>query len=191
MADLAAQENYIFPVVGLTNNKSINVRQSKWFLSASEVFRIFDGIVLQVLKLVTDQRVATKVPIKAVLLVGGFGQSTYLQERLAAHMGADIPVLQTENAWTAVVKGAVLKGLAQVSPEKAAVMKVVDRKARKHYGFELAVPYTQHEHTALASKRRWDSYNAQWEVDVMQWFIKRVSATRHLVCQESFVRLLI
>lgn len=51
-----------------------------------------------------------------------------------------IPILQLENAWTEAIEGPVMKGLAEVnSLERAAAMKVVDRKARKHYGFELSV----------------------------------------------------
>lgn len=142
----------------------MKIRRNHWFL----VFRIFDGIVLQVIRLVTDQRVATGVDIKAVLLVGGCGQSTYLRERLEAHMGPNIPVVQLQNAWTAVVEGAVMRGLAQVNPERASIVKVVDRKARKHYGFVLAVAYNPYMHGQIRSQRRWDNYNARWEVDVIQ-----------------------
>lgn len=143
-------------------------------MSANEVFRIFDGVVLEVLKLVTDQRAATQVGIKAVVLVGGFGQSTYLRERLEAHLGRDIPVLQPADAWTAVVQGAVLKGLAAVAPERASVMRVINRKARKHYGFELFMPYRQDLHAQIDHKKTWDLYSGQWQVSVMQWFLKKV-----------------
>lgn len=173
MADLPDQQ-YTFPVHGLEDNKDLRIMRNNWTVTAPDVFRIFDGIILQVLKLVTDQRVATQVDIKAILLVGGFGQSMYLRERLEAHVGKGIPVLQPDNAWTAVVEGAVMKGLAQVVPERAAVMKVIDRKARKHYGFELSVAYNHGVHAQLESKRRWDNYHARWEVDVMQWFIRKV-----------------
>lgn len=152
----------------------MKVRGNRWYVTAPEVFRIFDTVVLETLKLVTNQRLATQVDIKAIILVGGFGQSTHLRERIEAHMGGNIPVLQPENACTAVVEGAVMKGLAQVNPERAAVMKVVDRKARKHYGFELSIAYNNRVHAQLDNTKRWDHYNSRWEVDVMQWFIKKV-----------------
>lgn len=176
LADLPAAE-YSFPVVGLEDNKDLKIRRNYWYVTAPTVYKIFEEVILKILKLVTDQRAATQVGIKAIILVGGFGQSTYLRERLEVHVGNSIPILQPENAWTAVVEGAVMKGLAQVNPERAAVMKVVDRKARKHYGFQLSVAYNNRVHAQLHDKTRWDGYNARWEVDVMQWFIKRVRCT--------------
>lgn len=54
-----------------------------------------------------------------------------------------------------------MKGLAQVNSERAAVMKVVDRKARKHYGFELSVAYNHLVNVQLDHRKRWDNYNAR------------------------------
>lgn len=142
--------------------------------------------ILDILKLITDQRAAAQVAIKAIILVGGFGQSTYLRERLEAYTGGNIPVLQPENAWTAVVEGAVMKDPAKVNPERAAVMKVVDRKARKHYGFEFSVAYNHPVHAQLDHKKRWDGYNARWEAEVMQWFIKRVLYAAWTICSRVF-----
>lgn len=167
-------ETYTFPVEGLEDNRALRIRRSRWTVTAPEVFRVFDSIILQVLKLVTDQRAATQVDVSAVFLVGGFGQSVYLQERLQTHLGERIQVIQPTNPWTAVVEGAVLKGLARVAPERDQVIKVVDRKARKHYGFELSVAYHHNLHGQIQDKKRWDTYTGQWEVDVMQWFIKKV-----------------
>lgn len=173
MADLPA-ETYTFPVVGLEDNRHLKIRRSRWTVTAPEVLRVFDGVVLQVLKLVADQRAATRVDVRAVFLVGGFGQSIYLQERLQAHLGERIRVLRPQNPWTAVVEGAVLRGLARVAPERDQVVKVVDRRARKHYGFLLSVPYDHNLHSELQNQRRWDSYDGQWVVSVMQWFVKKV-----------------
>lgn len=175
MADLPA-ETYTFHVDGLEDNRALRIKRSRWTLTAPEVFRVFDGIVLQVLKLVTDQRAATHVDTKAVFLVGGFGQSIYLRQRLEAHLGPRVPVLLPTNAWTAVVEGAVLRGLARFAPERDHVIKIVDRKARKHYGFELSVGYDHSRHAEIQHTRRWDTYHGRWEVDTMNWFIKKVAS---------------
>lgn len=43
-----------------------------------------------------NQISATKNPVKAVLLVGGFGQSAYLRERIRSAVGG-IEVMQSPN----------------------------------------------------------------------------------------------
>lgn len=173
MADISTM-TFEFDVTGLADNKSLNVRRSRWRLSGAEVFRIFDGVILQILKLVTDQRAASQVEIKAIVLVGGLGQSLYVRERLQAHMGESIAVLQPGNAWTAVVQGAVMKGLAEVIPEHGTIT-ILNRKARKHLGFELSIPFSPTLHSEIAWKKRWDPFRGSFVVKVIQWFIKKVS----------------
>lgn len=170
-----------FPVVGLEDNKDLKVRSSKWTVAGPEILRVFEEVILQVLKLVTDQQVATQVDIKAVLLVGGFGQSAYLQERLRSELKNDIRILRPDNSWTAVVEGAVMRGLARVVPERKQNIKIVARKARRHYGFELAMIYSHHRHAEISHLKQFDHYSGQWEVMVMQWFIKKVSFSQLLL----------
>ena len=43
---------------------------------------IFEPVIKEVISLVLSQIKATKREVKAVLLVGGFGSSAYLRERL-------------------------------------------------------------------------------------------------------------
>lgn len=78
---------------------------------------------------------STNKTIRAVLLVGGFGQNNYLKERLRSTLGSSVAVLQPPNAWTAVVRGAVMMGLANANSKYAAVG-IESRAARKHYGVE-------------------------------------------------------
>lgn len=172
MADISTM-TFEFDVTGLADNRDLNVRRSRWRLRGSEVFRIFDGVILQILKLVTDQRAASQVEIKAIVLVGGLGQSLYVRERLQAHMGENFPVFQPGNAWTAVVQGAVMQGLAEVVPDHGTIT-ILNRKARKHLGFELSIPFNPTLHSKIASKKYWDAYNGHWAVSVIQWFINKV-----------------
>ena len=128
------------------------------------------------IKLVKEQIAAAKVSIKAVLLVGGFGASNYLKERLRGSIDPTIQIMQPPNAWLAVVHGAVMKGLAQDSPDKLTMLRVQNRKGRKHYGTEWRVRYDDKTHAHLRSKRQWCGLDGCWKVYTMQWFIKRGDA---------------
>lgn len=96
------------------------------------------------IKLVKDQISSSKVPMRAVMLVGGFGASIYLKDRLRNALGKKIEVLQPSNAWLAVVQGAVMKGLAQSAPDALTMVRVRDRRARKHYGHRAGTIQEQH-----------------------------------------------
>ena len=114
-------------------------------MSPSEMNSIFEPVITKVIKLVSAQILSTKKKVSAVLLVGGFGQNNYLKERLRMTLGKSILVLQPPNAWTAVVRGAVMLGLARAIPKLAAVG-LVSRAARKHYGVELRVEFDPEKH---------------------------------------------
>jgi molecular chaperone DnaK (HSP70) len=106
-------------------------------MELSDMEAVFEPVVERVIELVRDQIASTNVGVKAVLLVGGFGQSSYLKERLRtslAKINQEIEVLQPPDAWTAVVRGAVMKGLAN-HDDKLAAVHIGPRAARKHYGF--------------------------------------------------------
>jgi hypothetical protein len=104
-------------------------------MKASEMKTIFDPVIDQVIALVKGQMTATKRTIKAVLLVGGFGQNLYLKERLRASMSSSIEVRQPANAWTAVVRGAVMVG------SQTDAVQLLSRQARKHYGIKMICAY--------------------------------------------------
>lgn len=72
--------------------------------------------------------------------MGGFGQNAYLKQRLCTALGSGIAVMQPANAWTAVVRGALMMGLANSNPTLAKVG-VVSRTARKSYGIRWQTEY--------------------------------------------------
>ncbi|KAM5388500.1 hypothetical protein ACJA88_000364 [Fusarium oxysporum] len=167
-------ETYNIPVAGLANNKSLGISRGRFALKASDVNKIFEPVVLEVIRLVKDQITASNVPVQAILLVGGFGSSNYLKERLRAAIDSSVRIMQPPNAWQAIVQGAVLKGLAQSSPD-CAVVKVENRKARKHYGTEWSVRWDEKSHGNLKSERYWCGLDGCYKVRVMEWFITRGS----------------
>ncbi|KAL7766495.1 hypothetical protein ACKLNR_004411 [Fusarium oxysporum f. sp. zingiberi] len=167
-------ETYNIPVAGLANNKSLGISRGRFALKASDVNKIFEPVVLEVIRLVKDQITASNVPVQAILLVGGFGSSNYLKERLRAAIDSSVRIMQPPNAWQAIVQGAVLKGLAQSSPD-CAVVKVENRKARKHYGTEWSVRWDEKSHGNIKSERYWCGLDGCYKVRVMEWFITRGS----------------
>ena len=119
-------------------------------MSGGEVKKIFDPVVDEVIALVRGQIAATHKKVKAVLLVGGFGQSAYLREAVRAAVDSSVEVMQPPNGWTAVVRGALMKGLSQLEPETERV-KVAARTARKHYGTEIMSKYDSSKHAKSTS----------------------------------------
>jgi hypothetical protein len=151
---LDGNQGYVIPVPGLANNPHLNVRRGKVTVTPEEMHFIFEPVILKVIRYVQDQITACDkdVTIKAVLLVGGFGQNSYLKERMRDAIKS-VEVLQPPNAWTAVVRGAVMMGLSHTKALRS--VDVVSRKARKHYGVELHTPFNAAKHDV---SQKYDAY---------------------------------
>ncbi|KAK3315466.1 hypothetical protein B0H66DRAFT_606349 [Apodospora peruviana] len=166
------EETYTIPVGGLANNKDLGITRGRYALKASDLQTIFEPVIQEVIKLVKDQIMSSKVPIRAVLLVGGFGASNYLKERLRNAVDRKIEIMQPPNAWLAVVHGAVMKGLALSAPNELTTVSVKNRKARRHYGIEWRTRYDESIHSHLREQREWSGFDGGYRVLTMQWFIK-------------------
>ncbi|KAL1835667.1 hypothetical protein VTJ49DRAFT_6256 [Mycothermus thermophilus] len=82
-----------------------------------------------------------------------------------------IEVMQPVYAWTAVVRGAVLRGLEGTM--------VLSRRARMHYGTSYATVYDETKHSV--SERYWSHLWERWMVaDRMQWHIAKGEAVSPL-----------
>lgn len=67
-------------------------------MAGAEVKAIFDPVVKAVLNLVTDQIKAARRHVKAVILVGGFGQNAYLRDAIREEVkSSGVEVLQSPN----------------------------------------------------------------------------------------------
>ena len=106
----------------------------------SEIAQIFDGVVARILGEVDKQldaiavRYGTKAPEK-ILLVGGFAQSRYLQQRLSLHLGSRAGVLVPPDGAEAVLAGAVHFGYDSTL--------VGARLSRYTYGFAISMPFEE------------------------------------------------
>ncbi|KAK7921142.1 hypothetical protein PG985_009164 [Apiospora marii] len=189
-ADEDQEVNVPFP--GLPDDEEVGLDCGFLVISAAQIKEIFEPVVKEVCDLVQGQvdTVRTKGGIvSGIVLVGGFGQSDYLYRRLKSHFTSAAPppyterpthssgnaitesgsieVMQPLYAWTAVVRGAVLRGLEGNM--------VISRKARNHYGTSYATVYDEDKHSV--SERYWSPLWERWMVsDRMQWHIAKGEA---------------
>ena len=101
-------------------------------------------------QLVRKQIQSTEREVKAVLLVGGFGGSQYLLERLKETVTKTTVILQPGYGWSAVVRGALIRGLSDCDPQHAKV-RLTSRVARKHIGVICTTKFDETKH--LMSRR--------------------------------------
>ena len=68
------------PVAGVGPHPG--VRRHRLELSSAEIKEIFEPVISEILTLIREQIQQTGKPVKLILLVGGFGDSKYLQSRI-------------------------------------------------------------------------------------------------------------
>ncbi|KAI0860930.1 hypothetical protein F4860DRAFT_477216 [Xylaria cubensis] len=180
LAALAENRTYKIDVVGLTQNIEAGVlRNGRYVLNSSDLHMFYERYILRIIQLIKEQIVMCHNPIRAILLVGGFGQSMYVRERVERAIGEDksiqapMEILQPPNGWLSVARGAVMKGIAEVMPEDYDIPVVMSRAARKHYGYEVGVRFDSNVHSPLISQKYWNAFFGAWHVRAMVWFIKR------------------
>ncbi|KAI4098185.1 MAG: hypothetical protein LQ339_006563 [Xanthoria mediterranea] len=91
-------DEYQIPVPGLRDNATYGVRRGRLRLTGLDLSRIFEPVVEEVISLVKGQIAATKADVKAVLIVGGFGQNVFLRDSIrSAVADQGIEVMQSPN----------------------------------------------------------------------------------------------
>ena len=173
------------PLAGVADNEAVGIEQGFLTITSKEVASIFKPIITEIIQLVQGQMThlhTSGKSVNGIILVGGFGQSECLLKimrmRFASGNNAALPpnsrleVMQPTNAWTAVVRGAVIRGLEGTEM-------VLNRKARRHYGVRVNARFDDNLHPL--SCKYWDIYDESWRAkDRMSWFIRKgqaVSAT--------------
>ncbi|KAL2882482.1 hypothetical protein SGCOL_002222 [Colletotrichum sp. CLE4] len=190
------------PFPGLPDDEEAGLDCGFMVMSSDEIKEIFAPVVKEVCDLVQGQVTGIRSKggvVSGIVLVGGFGQSDYLYRKLKTHFTSAAPppyterpthgsvtalqetssieVMQPVYAWTAVVRGAVLRGLEGNM--------VISRKARYHYGTSYATVYDEEKHSV--SERYWSPLWERWMVsDRMQWHIaKSLLVTDDLIACEA------
>ena len=73
------------------------MQRSKFNLKGDQIIQIFRPVLDEIIALVKGQISSTKRKIKAVILVGGFGESAYLRKALKAAVSSSIEILVAPN----------------------------------------------------------------------------------------------
>lgn len=176
------------PFPGLPDDEDAGLDSGFLVMSAEQVKEIFDPVVQQVIDLVEGQIKRIREGdglVCGIILVGGFGQSNYLYSCMKSHFSDSAPpppytekpgqvvtlnaprsveIYHPIHAWTAVVRGAVLRGLEGNM--------VISRRSRWHYGTSYATVFDEKKHPI--SDRYWSPLWERWMVsDRMQWHIAK------------------
>ncbi|TWU72224.1 hypothetical protein ED733_003541 [Metarhizium rileyi] len=157
-----------FPLADLWDDPEGDLVSNTWRMTGGDLKQIFEPLVKDILNLIELQvkEVEIKRPnsgISGIMLVGGFGSNIYLRERIKAHFNG-IEVLQPEDAWAAIVKGAALSKL----PQQAAVTSI---SSTKHYGTAAWSIYDPHRDAGQATQIQKDGSERVEKSSKMSWFI--------------------
>ncbi|RUS19399.1 LOW QUALITY PROTEIN: hypothetical protein BC937DRAFT_87552, partial [Endogone sp. FLAS-F59071] len=118
------------------SDKDIGLEEGVLALREPELkARVFEPVISQVLNLIEEQ--IRQIPgqrLSAIFLVGGFGSSNYLYQRVLETFSSRVPkILTPPRAGLAVVRGAVYFGL---NPRT-----VISRVSRRTYGINAGLPF--------------------------------------------------
>lgn len=154
-----------------------DMRTSSILLTHDDMNRLFRPAIAATLKLIQDQvsraEKITGPSIDTIVLVGGFASSPYLRDSVFEWCAKRKINLTTpmSGAWSAVVRGAVLRGLEGCI--------VRERKCRRHYGCTVSLPYIPQLHGRYRTETRrvWrDPFKkADYLNGFMDWQISKAS----------------
>ncbi|KAF8253057.1 hypothetical protein K440DRAFT_274852 [Wilcoxina mikolae CBS 423.85] len=133
-------EKHVIDLRGVRDDIPNGIHDESITLKPKELNKIFSPTCLEVQQLVERQlRGTPEKKTKAVLLVGGFGESVYLFEQLQAKFARTktTKILKSERAWSAVCRGATHWGLERC---KNGVAIIESRKSRYNYGIIRTAP---------------------------------------------------
>ncbi|KAL8831907.1 MAG: hypothetical protein Q9170_005100 [Blastenia crenularia] len=137
-------------------------------ITRDEMRSLFEPAINRILDLIRAQ-VKVVPSINMILLVGGFGESEYLYQRvLAWASGTQIRVIQPREASTAIARGAVMKALETAGHSKTRIT----RRSRKWYGVTINEPFIQGVH--VDEDRYPDTGTGQVLArNQVRWFIRK------------------
>ncbi|KAI4283379.1 MAG: hypothetical protein L6R38_002191 [Xanthoria sp. 2 TBL-2021] len=136
------QEDFYVNLPTVGDIEEAGVHSGNLLISRAEMRSLFDPVIDRVLDLINVQ-VNTVSSVNLIVLVGGFGESEYLYQRVLMWASrAQICVLQPRQAATAIVRGAVLKGLETAGISKTQIV----RRARRWYGVTVNETFVEGKH---------------------------------------------
>ncbi|KAI1618641.1 hypothetical protein EDD36DRAFT_37652 [Exophiala viscosa] len=163
------EEKVVIRVPGLVDNAARGVRRQKLTIKATLLKDIFQPVMTAITTLIKSQLQQCK-QAKAVILVGGFGQSPYLRKCIEKVVEDDIEIMQPAYGWTAVVRGALIKSLHDAAPGATRVG-ITTRRARRAYGTTIAHAFKSPKH--IGRDKWFDGHTGVWRVNEMIWFVNK------------------
>jgi hypothetical protein len=182
------EKSITIKVPGVVDNTAKGVRRQKLTIQGSFIKELFAPVMNAITALVQDQ-LKQAGQAKAVIMVGGFGQSAYLRDCIQESVGSDVEILQPPFGWTSVVRGALMKSLHDTSPSLSRVS-IRSRRARRAYGILIHARWQPRKHAGRPrfvqvhlygsfadhiAFRLWDSHQGEFRVHEMRWFVQKVS----------------
>ncbi|GKZ72046.1 hypothetical protein AnigIFM50267_008098 [Aspergillus niger] len=163
-------DDFMFPVPGIADNQEVGVRRGRFRVTGQEMQQLFLPILRDIEDLVREQIETSDAQVKAIFLVGGFGQSPYLRTYLRDCFSPEVEVIAPVDGWTAVVRGALTKTLGEISDTEIKTY-VDSRKARENYGMICSTRFIDKVHDA--KKKYWNAKEGKFYIDVMHWFVSK------------------
>ncbi|KAF2192229.1 hypothetical protein K469DRAFT_620267 [Zopfia rhizophila CBS 207.26] len=162
------------PLVGL-HIPSRGIHHGDVYLNDTDYLEMFRPCIFRTKELILSQLHQVKQRVgyhaKCVFLTGGFGASVHLQNELRSSLDMRrISLKEVSRPWSAVVRGAVAKGL---EPHSDSLISM--RKCRRSYGIATSQPFSNFKH---ANEDEYDDPfdGTKKAKDQMLWLIKKGDA---------------
>lgn len=163
------QHDFYVNLPGVGDTEEARVHSGNFHISREEMRKLFDPVIDRIINLISRQIKAVSM-INSILLVGGFGESEYLYQRLLDWTdGTLIRILQPCEASTAIVRGAVIKGLGKAGFSKTRIT----RRARRWYGVTVNESFVEGKHQAEDRFLNIDTGQVLAKNQI-RWFIRKV-----------------
>jgi molecular chaperone DnaK (HSP70) len=134
------RDKNIVRVTGLSDDPKKGIRRQKLSVQSDVMQTFFEPVISTITALVCAQLKAAK-GATAVLLVGGFGQSYYLEESIRDVIGEDVALWKPRKGEEAVARGGLQISMAESSSETPK-LQITSRIARKSYGIAFGHQFT-------------------------------------------------
>lgn len=163
------QEVFYINIPTVSDIGEAGVYSGNLHITRTEMRSLFDPAVSRTLDLIKAE-IKDLPSIDLILLVGGFGESEYLYHRILAWARkSQIRVMQPREASTAIVRGAVLKGLQAMGLSDTQIT----RRARKWYGVTINETFVEGKHLAEDRHANLDTGQV-FARNQIRWLIRKV-----------------
>ncbi|KAF5601485.1 mitochondrial-type heat shock 70 [Fusarium subglutinans] len=145
-------------------------------LSSSDILSAYTPIVDKIVALVRQQTKAVEVKLgksaKYIILVGGFGRSSYLYSKLqSAFFESTVLQSRGNKPWSAICRGAVVHGITNHGLSATLGVTVGARVARNSYGVRFGCKFDPQKHRQC--DKHWSEQRQEWRAgNQMEWFLR-------------------